>query len=53
MLHFSAYRKTARQLKANYALVVHLLRHQHPREFLYCTPEEGTIVSKQRGVYLL
>ena len=24
-----------------------LLRHQYPRELLYCTPEEGTIVSKR------
>jgi len=46
MLHFRAYRKTARLLKANNALVVRLLRHQYPRELLYCTPEEGTIVSK-------
>ena len=33
-------------MKANNALVVRLLRHQFPRELLYCTPEEGTIVSK-------
>jgi hypothetical protein len=46
MLHFRAYRKTAQLLKANNALVVRLLRHQYPHELLYCTPEEGTIVSK-------
>jgi len=43
---YGAYRKTARRLKANNALVARLLRHQYGRELLYCTPEEGTIVSK-------
>jgi len=27
-------------------LVIRLLRHQYGRELSYCTPEEGTIVSK-------
>jgi hypothetical protein len=46
MLQFRSYRKTARLWKANNALVVRLLRHQYPRELLYCTPEEDTTVSK-------